>query len=134
MGDSGGQGSRSALHAGDAAHAAPVGAAAAIGALGIVFGDIGTSGLYTYQQVVTTPGSRLDQVMVLGTVSMLIWSLTLVVTVLYVRLLMRTDNAGEGGLLALFGLLRLRGAGSSRQPGAARCWPWSGPPRSSATR
>ena len=90
---------------------APVGGAAAIGALGVVFGDIGTSGLYTYQQVVTTPDSRLDKVMVLGTVSMLIWALTLVVTVLYVRLLMRTDNAGEGGLLALFGLLRLSGAG-----------------------
>ncbi|GAA2003295.1 KUP/HAK/KT family potassium transporter [Nakamurella flavida] len=94
-----------------AGRAAPVGGAAAIGALGIVFGDIGTSGLYTYQQVVTTPDSRLDKVMVLGTVSMLIWSLFLVVTVLYVRLLMRTDNAGEGGLLALFGLLRLSGGG-----------------------
>ncbi len=95
------------------AQAAPIGGAATIGALGVVFGDIGTSGLYTYQQVVNTPDSRLDEVMVLGTVSMLIWSLTLVVTVLYVRLLMRTDNAGEGGLLALFGLLRIRG-GSPR--------------------
>ncbi|WP_157970521.1 KUP/HAK/KT family potassium transporter [Nakamurella deserti] len=88
-----------------------MGAASTIGALGIVFGDIGTSGLYTYQQVLNTPDGRLDRVMVLGTVSMLIWALTLVVTVLYVRLLMRIDNAGEGGLLALFGLLRLRGAG-----------------------
>ncbi|MBM9465997.1 KUP/HAK/KT family potassium transporter [Nakamurella leprariae] len=90
---------------------APVGAAAAIGALGVVFGDIGTSGLYTYQTVVTTPDGRIDRTMVLGTTSMIIWAMTLVVTVLYVRLLMRTDNAGEGGLLALFGLLRLRGAG-----------------------
>jgi KUP system potassium uptake protein len=86
----------------------PGGVAAAVGALGIVFGDIGTSPLYTYQTVVNTKDATFDRVMVMGTTSMIIWALLLIVTVLYVRLLMRTDNAGEGGLLALFGLLRLR--------------------------
>lgn len=88
--------------------AAPAGAAAVIGALGVVFGDIGTSPLYTYQTVVNTPDSTLDRDLIMGTTSMIIWALLLVVTVLYTRLLMRADNAGEGGLLALFGLLRLR--------------------------
>lgn len=87
---------------------APAGAAAMVGALGVVFGDIGTSPLYTYQTVVNTPDSQLDRDMIMGTTSMIIWALILVVTVLYTRLLMRADNAGEGGLLALFGLLRLR--------------------------
>ena len=88
--------------------AAPVSAGAVIGALGVVFGDIGTSPLYTYQTVVNTPHGTLDRDLIMGTTSMIIWALLLVVTVLYTRLLMRADNAGEGGLLALFGLLRLR--------------------------
>jgi len=88
--------------------AAPAGAAAVIGALGAVFGDIGTSPLYTYQTVVNTPDSTLDRDLIMGTTSMIIWALLLVVTVLCSRLFMRADNAGEGGLLALFGLQRLR--------------------------
>ena len=75
--------------------AAPAGAAAVIGALGAVFGDIGTSPLYTYQTVVNTPDSTLDRDLIMGTTSMIIWALLLVVTVLYTRLFMRADNAGE---------------------------------------
>jgi KUP system potassium uptake protein len=80
-----------------------------LAAMGVVFGDIGTSPIYaasTTFGVGTTGSAGPSREFVLGATSTLIWSLFLVVTVLYVRLLMRADNRGEGGLLALFGLLR----------------------------
>ncbi len=80
-----------------------------LAAMGVVFGDIGTSPIYaasTTFGVGTTSSAGPSREFVLGATSTLIWSLFLVVTVLYVRLLMRADNRGEGGLLALFGLLR----------------------------
>jgi KUP system potassium uptake protein len=76
-----------------------------VGALGVVFGDIGTSPLYAMRSVLGE-GGDLRRGTVYGLTSMVIWSLLLVVTGLYVTLLMRVDNEGEGGLLALFGLLR----------------------------
>ncbi|RKR75961.1 KUP/HAK/KT family potassium transporter [Frondihabitans australicus] len=80
-----------------------------LAALGVVFGDIGTSPIYaastTFGIDTRTTGGPAPE-FVLGATSTLIWSLFLVVTVLYVRFLLRTDNRGEGGLLALFGLLR----------------------------
>ena len=76
-----------------------------VGALGVVFGDIGTSPLYAFRAVLGEP-DRLDVETVWGLTSTVVWSLILVVTVLYVGLLLRTDNEGEGGLLALLGLLR----------------------------
>jgi KUP system potassium uptake protein len=81
------------------------GLTAVVGALGVVFGDIGTSPLYAMRAVLHE-GHDLQRDTVYGLTSMVIWSLLLVVTVLYVSLLMRVDNQGEGGLLALFGLLR----------------------------
>jgi KUP system potassium uptake protein len=78
-----------------------------IGALGVVFGDIGTSPLYTVQQCfhetgnVTRPG-------VMGVLSLIVWALILVVTLKYVVVVMRADNRGEGGILALTALA-LRG-------------------------
>jgi KUP system potassium uptake protein len=79
----------------------------AVGALGVVFGDIGTSPLYAMRAVMSTlgGGSR-NPDLVYGVTSTIIWSLVLVVTVLYVALLLRTDNEGEGGLLALVALCR----------------------------
>lgn len=74
-----------------------------------MFGDIGTSPLYAAAAVVATAkgaGVGIDRTFVLGMTSTILWSLTLVVSVLYVRLLLRADNEGEGGLLALLGLLR----------------------------
>ncbi|WP_342735891.1 potassium transporter Kup [Propionibacterium cyclohexanicum] len=79
-----------------------------MGALGVVFGDIGTSPLYAMQTVfavghgVVTPTRE----NVLGVVSMVFWSITLIVSVKYVALVMRADNEGEGGILALTALLR----------------------------
>ena len=78
-----------------------------IGSLGVVFGDIGTSPLYTMTAVFSSTGqTRIGNAEVYGATSTLIWSMTVIVSMLYVRLLMRTDNDGEGGLLALVALLR----------------------------
>ncbi|WP_256377416.1 KUP/HAK/KT family potassium transporter [Oerskovia sp. KBS0722] len=77
--------------------------------MGVVFGDIGTSPLYAATAVVATArgaGAEVDRTFVYGMTSTVLWSLTLVVSILYVRLFLRTDNDGEGGLLALLGLLR----------------------------
>ncbi|MGN6446149.1 KUP/HAK/KT family potassium transporter [Amnibacterium sp.] len=83
------------------------GVGAAVAAMGVVFGDIGTSPLYAASSTFATEGARAPgQAFVYGSTSTIVWALTLVVTVLYVRYLMRADNDGEGGLLALFGLLR----------------------------
>jgi KUP system potassium uptake protein len=76
-----------------------------LGALGVVFGDIGTSPLYALRSVLGE-ADRPDRATVLGMTSLVIWALVLVVTVLYVGLLLREDNDGEGGLLALLALLR----------------------------
>jgi len=93
------------MSAGGATGSSPAKAAAAamvVGALGVVFGDIGTSPLYTLRETFThgsgmTPTPR----HVLGVLSILFWSITLTVTVKYVTLIMRADNKGEGGVLAL---------------------------------
>ena len=76
-----------------------------VGALGVVFGDIGTSPLYALRSILKE-GNDLSRDTVYGLTSMVIWSLVVVVTVLYLNLLMRTDNEGEGGLLALVALVR----------------------------
>ncbi len=87
--------------------------ALALGALGVVFGDIGTSPLYT-EQTVFSPSDphpvQVSQENVFGIVSLIVWSVTIVVTVTYVLLVMRADNDGEGGILALITLIRRRGA------------------------
>ena len=79
----------------------------AVGATGIVFGDIGTSPLYAFREsFVGAHKLPVDQYHVLGVLSMLLWALILVVTVKYVFLTMRADNHGEGGIFALLGLIR----------------------------
>jgi KUP system potassium uptake protein len=77
----------------------------ALGALGVVFGDIGTSPLYAMRTILGE-GNDLSRETVYGLTSTVVWSLVIVVTVLYVGLLMRTNNEGEGGLLALVALVR----------------------------
>lgn len=80
-----------------------------LAAMGVVFGDIGTSPLYaasTTFLIGARPHQALSSAYVYGATSTLVWALVLIVTVLYVRFLMRADNNGEGGLLALFGLFR----------------------------
>jgi len=79
--------------------------AGVVGCLGVVFGDIGTSTLYAMDAVTRGQG-QLSRDLVLGATSTLIWLLVIIVGVLYARLLLREDNHGEGGLLALLALLR----------------------------
>ena len=81
----------------------------AVGAIGIVFGDIGTSPLYAFRETFVGPHPlALDDLHVFGVVSLIFWSMTLVVSIQYVGLLMRADNKGEGGSLALVALLSRR--------------------------
>src|SRR5215475_8046045 len=92
--------------------------ALAVGALGVVFGDIGTSPLYTIQTVFN-PGDPhpvpVSTESIFGVVSLIFWSVTLIVTVTYVSLVMRADNDGEGGIMALITLIRRRGVPSGRR-------------------
>jgi KUP system potassium uptake protein len=75
-----------------------------IAALGVVFGDIGTSPLYAVRQSLVDFGD-LSESAILGALSLIVWALVLVVTVKYVLVIMRADNRGEGGLLALTALV-----------------------------
>ena len=78
----------------------------AAGAIGIVFGDIGTSPLYAFRETfIGAHPLELDRVHVLGVVSLIFWSMTLVVTIQYVSITMRADNKGQGGSLALVALI-----------------------------
>ena len=92
--------------------------ALAVGALGVVFGDLGTSPLYTVQTVFN-PGDPhpvpVSTQNVYGVVSLIFWSVVIIVTVTYVLLVMRADNDGEGGIMALITLIRRRGVPGGRR-------------------
>jgi KUP system potassium uptake protein len=75
-----------------------------IGALGVVYGDIGTSPIYTLRECFKATAEGAAPEAVLGLLSLVFWSLMIVVTTKYVLLVMRADNAGEGGIMALLGL------------------------------
>ena len=80
--------------------------ALAVGAIGIVFGDIGTSPLYAFRETFAGAASiAIDRMHVLGVVSLIFWSMLIVVSIQYVTILMRADNKGQGGSLALVALL-----------------------------
>lgn len=80
-------------------------AALTLGALGVVYGDIGTSPLYTFQEIFRpATGVALDAPHITGAASVIFWALMLVVTLKYVLLILRADNRGEGGVLALSAL------------------------------
>ncbi|CAN7420157.1 potassium transporter Kup [Pseudoduganella sp. LjRoot289] len=76
-----------------------------LGALGVVYGDIGTSPLYTMKEIFAPQhGIALNAVNILGAVSIIIWSLIIIVSLKYVLLILRADNRGEGGVMALMAL------------------------------
>src|SRR5216684_3740344 len=81
-----------------------------LAALGVVFGDIGTSPLYTLKTVFALTGGHPSPDVVLGVLSLVIWTLTAVTTVKYVSVAMSVDNDGEGGILALMALLGVKRA------------------------
>ncbi|GJD52806.1 Low affinity potassium transport system protein kup [Methylobacterium crusticola] len=97
-----------------AAAAHPLRPALLLGALGIVFGDIGTSPIYAFRESLKTAGDLGREATVLGVLSMVFWAIILIVALKYVVLVMRADNEGEGGTMALLSLAlpvagRLRG-------------------------
>ena len=92
--------------------------AATLGALGVVYGDIGTSPLYALKEAAKAAahGGPLDPDAVLGVVSLILWALILIISIKYALLILRADNRGEGGIVALLALLHARNA----QPGTWR--------------
>jgi KUP system potassium uptake protein len=88
-------------------HERRLSASAIVGAMGIVYGDIGTSPLYTMQSALDAAGT-FNAESVLGVLSLIFWSLTISVTLKYVTVIMQADNEGEGGILALFALAQRR--------------------------
>jgi KUP system potassium uptake protein len=93
-----------------------------LGALGVVFGDIGTSPLYTMQTVFSPADPHPVPVStqnVYGVVSLIFWAVTTVVTITYVLLVMRADNDGEGGIMALITRIRRYGVPSGRRTAMA---------------
>jgi len=78
-----------------------------VGALGVVYGDLGTSPLYSIREAFEGEAHRLavDRVNVMGSVSIIVWTLVVIIAIKYVALVLRADNRGEGGILALTALL-----------------------------
>ena len=97
-------------------HAFPL--TATLGALGVVYGDIGTSPLYALKEAAKAAahGGHLPPEAILGVVSLILWALVLIISLKYALLILRADNRGEGGIVALLALLSARNA----QPGTWR--------------
>ncbi|RZA30853.1 MAG: potassium transporter Kup, partial [Proteobacteria bacterium] len=92
-----------------AAAAHPAGPTLLLGALGVVFGDIGTSPIYAFRETLRAAGAESGAAVALpdtvfGVISLIFWAVTLVVALKYVVLVMRADNQGEGGTMALLTL------------------------------
>ena len=96
-------------------------AALALGALGVVFGDIGTSPLYALQTVFSADHQAVKPTEgdVYGVISLVFWSITLIVSIEFVLFIMRADNDGEGGILALIALVD--GGAAAQRAGSRRC-------------
>jgi KUP system potassium uptake protein len=92
-------------------------ASAALACMGVVFGDIGTSPLYTLQVATkaASPNGAISQQAVLGIVSLIFWSLIIIISIKYAILIMRANNHGEGGILALLALVSPQRAKDSRR-------------------
>jgi KUP system potassium uptake protein len=90
---------------GESAHPLRPRSWAAFGALGVVFGDLGTSPLYTLQTVVQATGGQFTPQSALGVFSLIFWTLIVTISIKYCVFVMRADNSGEGGILALMSLI-----------------------------
>jgi len=108
------------MSAGSRTHHHTALAPAALACMGVVFGDIGTSPLYTLQIATkaASPNGAISPEAVLGVVSLIFWSLIIVISIKYALLIMRADNHGEGGILALLALVSPRRAKSNRRRAA----------------
>ena len=85
-------------------HLNKVTAAGLLVALGIIYGDIGTSPLYVFDEIIK--GKVVDDKLIIGSLSCIIWTLTLQTTIKYVILTLKADNRGEGGIFSLYALVR----------------------------
>jgi KUP system potassium uptake protein len=92
----------------DSSHAKKISTAGLLITLGIIFGDIGTSPLYTFQTIMTE-GGKVSEELVLGAISCVFWTLTLQTTFKYVFITLKADNKGEGGVFSLYALVRRYG-------------------------
>src|SRR3977135_1259513 len=94
-------------HPGEAAHTKGLPLTATLGALGVVYGDIGTSPLYALKEAAkaASGGGQLAPEAILGVVSLILWSLILIISLKYALLILRADNRGEGGIVARLALL-----------------------------
>src|SRR6201990_2908047 len=99
-------------HPGEAAHTKGLPIVATLGALGVVYGDIGTSPLYALEEAAKAATQRgpLVPEAILGVVSLILWALILIISIKYALLILRADNRGEGGIVALLALLSARNA------------------------
>jgi len=91
--------------------------AATLGALGVVYGDIGTSPLYALREATAIAGGTADLTAMLGVLSLIFWSLLIIITLKYIVVILRMDNEGEGGVLSLVALVeaKLNGNGKAAQ-------------------
>jgi KUP system potassium uptake protein len=101
-----------AVHAAASKPSGTLPIAATLGALGVVYGDIGTSPLYALKEAAKAAahGGELEPAVILGVVSLILWSLILIISLKYALLILRADNRGEGGIVALLALLSARNA------------------------
>src|SRR5437773_6652660 len=95
-----------------AGHSSQLPATATLGALGVVYGDIGTSPLYALKEAAKAAahGGELPDGAIFGIVSLILWALILIISAKYALLILRADNRGEGGIVALLALLSARNA------------------------
>src|ERR1700712_777217 len=93
-------------------HSSALPLTATIGALGVVYGDIGTSPLYALKEAAKAAahGGPMVREAILGVVSLILWALILIISLKYALLILRADNRGEGGIVALLALLSARNA------------------------
>jgi KUP system potassium uptake protein len=88
--------------------------AATLGALGVVYGDIGTSPLYALREATAVAGGAADPTAMLGVLSLIFWSMLIIITLKYIVVILRMDNDGEGGVLSLVALVEDKLAGDGK--------------------
>src|ERR1700730_12119664 len=100
-------GAMAVIHAGMPKRSGIFQVTATLGALGVVYGDIGTSPLYAFKEAAraASHGGTVTPDAVLGIVSLILWALILIISIKYALLILRADNHGEGGIVALLALL-----------------------------